>query len=99
MPQMGGSSMGMGHGGAGMGMGPGTAQFSGNMNVNMMGGGQPTGGYNHIMPGGSGMGHPSQVRNSESRVFVSTVAVTGRKRTLFRLNENRVFRIENCHQA
>lgn len=60
-----GGNVGMGHGGAGMGMGPGTSQFPGNLNMNMIGGGQPTGGFNHMMPSGSGMGHPAQVRNSE----------------------------------
>ena len=60
-----GGNMGMGPGGAGMGMGPGSSQFPGNMNMNMMGGPpQPSGGFNHMMPGGS-MGHPGQVRNSE----------------------------------
>ena len=58
-----GSNMGMGHGAAGMGMGPGgSSQFPGNMN--MMGGPQASGGFNHMMQGG-GMGHPGQVRNSE----------------------------------
>ena len=59
-----GGNMGMGHGAAGMGMGPGSSQFPGNMNMNMMGGPQPSGGFNHMMQGG-GMGHPGQVRNSE----------------------------------
>ena len=58
-----GGNMGMGHGAAGMGMGPGSSQFPGNMNMNMMGGPQPSGGFNHVMQGG-GMGHPGQVRNS-----------------------------------
>ena len=57
-----GSNMGMGHGAAGMGMGPGSSQFPGNMN--MMGGPQASGGFNHMMQGG-GMGHPGQVRNSK----------------------------------
>ena len=63
-----GGNMGMGHGGTGMGMGPGTSQFPGNLNMNMMGGGQPAGGFNHMMPSGSGMGHPGQVRNREFKV-------------------------------
>lgn len=63
-------NMGMGPSAVGMGMGSGSSQFPGNMNMNMMGGGQPSaGGFNHIMPGGSGFGHPGQVRNSE---FTST---------------------------
>ena len=61
-----GGNMGMGHGAAGVGMGPGNSQFPGNTNMinNMMGGPQPSAGFNHMMQGG-GMGHPGQVRNSE----------------------------------
>ena len=58
-------NMGMGPVNTGLGMGSGNSQFPGNMNMNMMGGAQPpSGGFNHMMPGGSG-GHPGQVRNSE----------------------------------
>ena len=60
------SNMGMGPMNAGLGMGSGNSQFPGNINMNMMGGAQPpSGGFNHMMPSGSGVGHPGQVRNSE----------------------------------
>ena len=62
-----GGNMGMGHGGSGMGMGSGGSQFPGNMNMGMVGGGQPSGGYNHMLASGAGVGHP---RNSEFQVFV-----------------------------
>ena len=62
--------MRMGPAGSGMGMGSGNSQFPGMTGMNMMGGGQPGGGFNHMMqPSGSGVQHPG---NSELFLSLST---------------------------